>query len=253
MNRKYLGAIIGSMLVLFILIGAATNYNRIILDEDPEITGANDETISNATNGRWTFSDDVNIPSGSYYMVNGTAISASTLSDGANIAHINAIETVSVNWQFNSTLTLLNGEAINNGTNGRIDITGGDINIDNGEVYKINDVQITTSALSNSANIGMLNEAETVSSTWVFNLSPNLKQSVNIDTTSPYAGLAAFAGDSTCTTTITGLDTSDYIFVTSYNDTSGAVNVSSLATDTAVFHSEAAFTGNVFYWVIKRP
>lgn len=41
---------------------------------------------------------NLNLASGKVYQINGTQIAASDLSDGANIAHINAAETLSANW-----------------------------------------------------------------------------------------------------------------------------------------------------------
>ena len=51
----------------------------------------NDFDIAGITGG-------LDIPSGTLYKINGSQIAASNLSDGANIAHINAIETISADW-----------------------------------------------------------------------------------------------------------------------------------------------------------
>jgi len=40
-----------------LLTAASTRFGRLLLTESPEITGANMETISNATDGTWSFGD----------------------------------------------------------------------------------------------------------------------------------------------------------------------------------------------------
>lgn len=59
-----IGVVLASAVVVW---AGATNLGRLVLDETPEITGSNSETISNATDGQWRFnapliasSDDAN-------------------------------------------------------------------------------------------------------------------------------------------------------------------------------------------------
>ena len=53
--RKYISLSIGLFMVAMLFMAAYTRFGRLILTDDPEITGANAETISNATNGTWAF------------------------------------------------------------------------------------------------------------------------------------------------------------------------------------------------------
>jgi len=56
------------------LVAGASNFGRIVLDETPEITGSNGETISNATDGTWTFSSDITTGNGVSNFANSTGI-----------------------------------------------------------------------------------------------------------------------------------------------------------------------------------
>ncbi|GAF81025.1 unnamed protein product, partial [marine sediment metagenome] len=65
-------------------------------------------------------------------------------------------------------ILLSNSETIDNTTDGRVTIGGGDLNIDTGEVYQINGTQITSSALSDRATIAMTDEVETITANWAW-------------------------------------------------------------------------------------
>lgn len=64
-------------------------------------------------------------------------------------------------------ILLQNDETIDNSTDNRITIGGGDLNIDNNRKYLVNGTQITSDALSDVASIAMLDEAETIAGNWV--------------------------------------------------------------------------------------
>ena len=108
--RKKVSAILLSVAMVvgiawFAWAQAATNFSKISLDTTDEITLSNGETIDNSSDGIIDLSGDCNVATGKVFKIAGTQITAASgLSDGANVAHINATETIASVWTHSADL-----------------------------------------------------------------------------------------------------------------------------------------------------
>lgn len=91
-------------------LGAPTTGNGYVNAS----TGSIDFTLAGVVKAT-VGSSSLNIPSGSTYNVNGSQISTANLSDGSNVAHINATETISAVWTFGSQPKMTAGIAFDAG------------------------------------------------------------------------------------------------------------------------------------------
>ena len=153
-----MSAITGTTSETFIIGDNATGDKTLAFEE-----GATDETLTwNDTDGRFDLSDSLNLASGEQYMINGSQIASTNLSDSANIAHVNVAETVTGGWTFNTAATTFT-TAID--VNAASTIAG--LNIDSSGALQIGGTTIVD-ASRNVSNIG------TVSSTGNYTLDGDL-------------------------------------------------------------------------------
>jgi len=237
--RKYTYVCLGFALgvSLFIIVGAASNIGRWVFSESPEITGANGETLTNGTDGKWLSSGDFDLDSGKVYKINNIPIAATNLSDGANIAHINASETVTVKWVF-STASVTEFQL----SDTTVSATADELNTNAG-------VTAGTVTASKTLVSGASNDLDTLTITNftvgnVLNWSAsNLCSAFTCDTATEY------------TTVTVGelLDSTDYVFLQPLVDTGRVVWLDSITDSSFVAGCSDSTALSVNYFIIKRP
>jgi len=140
-------------------IGDDVDADKVLAFEE----GGTDQTLTwNNTSTRFDLSSSLNLPNGSDFMINGAQIQASDLSDGANVAHINAAETVTGGWTFNTANTTFT-TAVD--VNTASTMTG--LNIDGGGV-------LATAGTTRMDASGNLSNIGTISSTGAHTLDGDL-------------------------------------------------------------------------------
>ena len=171
---------------LFVNSEGAGNIARFDDDGSAVVTIADGGAVT--MTGTLGVTSNINTTSGAY-QVGGVQISTSNLSDGANVAHINAVETLASNWvntanpwadnEVADDLTITAGTIENSIIGAATPAAGsfstvtasGDVNTTAG-VYKVGGSQISTSNLSDGGNVAHINAVETLSGNWVNTTNP---------------------------------------------------------------------------------